>query len=179
MTHFLGRNEVIFLATKQRVRVPNSQWNSPIQLIDPSIDVRQPHRPRLSGLRREPRLPLGNLSRSTFRKPLQGTNGIALAARAPPLPVGVAAIGADPRESRLPFLLVPDYVQIWLLRIPISVAAVSVVTDSWGGEFGSVGARGRVVNRPSARGGFGGGVGMVERGSGVKEVAGKLGKRRE
>lgn len=153
---------MIFLATKQRVRVPNSQWNSPIQLIDPSIDVRQPHRPRLSGLVREPRLPLGNLSRSTFREPLQGTNGIALAARAPPLPVGVAAIGADPRESRLPFLLVPDYVQIGLLRIPISV-----------------GARGRVVNRPSARGGFGGGVGMVERGSGVKEVAGKLGKRRE
>ena len=58
-------------------------------------------------------------------------------ARAPPLPIGVAAIDADARDFGLPFLLIPDYVpnaQIRLLHIPIPVATITVVTDSWGGE---------------------------------------------
>ena len=142
------------------MKVTNSQWNSPIHLIDPSVDIRQQQRPQLSRCMREPRPPrLRNLCRLTFGKPLNGANGIAGMARAPPLPIGVAAIDADPRDFGLPFLLIPDYIpdaRIRLLRIPIPVAAaITVVTDDWGGESLTVSFRGGVVNRPSARGSFG------------------------
>ena len=108
---FLGKWNAFLTNQTESVKVTNSQWNLPIHLIDPAVDIRQLQRPQLSRRMREPRpLRLRNLSRLTFRKLLNGANSITGVARAPPLPIGVAAINADARDFGLPFLLIPDYV---------------------------------------------------------------------
>ena len=87
--------------------------------------------------------------RIPFGKPRHRAKGIALAARAPPLAVGVPALVAHPVNFALPFLLIPHYVPHPIIRPLRTLIPVATATHRLAGKP----PRGATVNTPTATGG--------------------------
>lgn len=104
--------------------------------------LREP-RPRRSLRDRDRRIPFGKLRHRA--------DGVALAARAPPLALGVPALGADPPNFALPFLLIPHYVPHPIIPPLRTLIPVATATRRLAGKP----LRGATVNTPNARSGFG------------------------